>query len=386
MTTSPPSSQESTDVVCIASEPFSAKPLIAEILRTRYCIPGSVFLVEGVDVFHASRSKRWRAVRLILGDGEFCVQALLSGEMHRYLDGGDLAVGSYVKLEAFRLEHIHSKTHSDQKSRRSDKTGRGAARNPAYLIVDNLIVVGWNKRLLSMLEDTETTRAAGNAAQNAGPEKEGMDDTVDIVGRSAAAPSIHPQHEIHDLKVLEELAGADDDFETLDVPEQKTSQGRAEVAAQPFASDYSVPVDVNNLPWSSTDPSKPLKLTTLRSIPTLPYKQNWSTNILAVISSLSDVEPCTMPPFKQRVARLSHPSTPKQVHLTVFLDPEEFAPQVGSVVLLLGVKNHRFDGGSLKKYASDRMKDRGRWWYENPYQFTWCDVAALKRWWDHQQT
>ena len=103
---------------------------------------------------------------------------------------------------------------------------------------------------------------------------------------------------------------------------------------------------------------------------------------LHTASSLTEVQPATLPPFRQRQARLAHPSTPKLVHLTVFLDPAEFAPQVGSAVLLLGVKNHRFDGGSLKKYSSDRPRDGGPWWLEDPAHLPWCDVDGLTRWWD----
>jgi hypothetical protein len=73
------------------------------------------------------------------------------------------------------------------------------------------------------------------------------------------------------------------------------------------------------------------------------------------------------------------------VLLTVFLDPDDFSPAVGSVVLLLGVKNHRFDGGSLKKYASDRPRSGGRWWFEEPKELGWCDVAGMREWWDKRR-
>jgi hypothetical protein len=79
------------------------------------------------------------------------------------------------------------------------------------------------------------------------------------------------------------------------------------------------------------------------------------------------------------MARITDPSTAKQVHLTVFLDPDQFNPKVGSAVLLTGVKNHRFDGGSLKKYASD--KALGKWWFEDPWELAWCDVRGIKDWW-----
>lgn len=372
----------------LASEPFAPKLLIADILRTRYCIPGSIFLVEGVDVFHASKSGRWRGVRLLLGDGDLCIQALLAGEMHRYVDRGDVAVGSYVKLSSFNLERIEPDGGSGSAKGKEKATGLQTS-GIAYLVVEDLSTVGQNNRLLAMLDAEEAVLAREVAmAQPPEPsdEAEGAVENIehlDFPPEPAEDISKAPEP---DADFLQEVADADDDFEVMDVGLQKMTQKRAEIAAQTSSSsDYSVPVDPENLPWSSVDPTKPLKLTPLRSIPNLPYKQNWSTNVLAVVASISELQSSTLPPFSQRVARLAHPSTPKMVHLTVFLDAPEFNPSVGSVVLLLGVKNHRFDGGSLKKYASDKPKNGGRWWFDDPVQFTWCDVRGLKAWWRQSQ-
>lgn len=133
----------------------------------------------------------------------------------------------------------------------------------------------------------------------------------------------------------------------------------------------------------ANDPTQPLKLTLLQKIPHLPYKQNWMVNVLCVVVSLSEVEACTIPPYVQRTARIADASTTKHVHLTVFLDPAKFTPRLGSVVLLLGVKNHRFDGGSLKKYMSDRAKKGMSWWVQEPGKLGWCEgeVRKLEEWW-----
>ncbi|KAH8193843.1 hypothetical protein TruAng_011987 [Truncatella angustata] len=106
------------EITYLASQPFTPKPLIADIIRTRYCIPGSIFLVEAVDVFEASMLKRRRGVRLLLGDGELCIQALLGGEMHRYVDRGDVTIGSYVKLESFDLARIEREDSVDGEDNR----------------------------------------------------------------------------------------------------------------------------------------------------------------------------------------------------------------------------------------------------------------------------
>lgn len=134
----------------------------------------------------------------------------------------------------------------------------------------------------------------------------------------------------------------------------------------------------------SNDPTQPLRLTPLQAIPHLPYKQNWMVNVLAVVVSLGDVERCHIPPYRLRAARLADASTAKLVHLATFLDPEHFTPALGSVVLLLGVKNHLFDGGSLKKYVSDRPKNGTSWWIQHPQALGWCEdeVVRLREWWE----
>ncbi|KAK8862593.1 hypothetical protein PGQ11_008828 [Apiospora arundinis] len=402
------------EIACITAEPFTPKPLIADILRTKYCIPGSIFLVEDVETCNASRSKRWRAIRLMLGDGELCIQALLAAEMHRYVDGGEVSIGSYIKLEAFRLEWLNSAASEAATGKGKEKEDTLAARSEKvpYLVVSRLDIVGWNNRLLEMagaagflsdmedpdIEVADLEESSTAFAQTSGKGEEAL----------AKPPLTKPMNA--DTSLLKEVADAtdEDEFEAMMVSPQQTAQKRAELATQqqllqsqsPSApqaaamvavvpgtdSGYAKPGSEKERPlppWLDTDPTKPLKLTPLRGIPNLPYKQNWSTNVLAVVATVSELQPSTLPPSRQqRQARLAHPSTPKQVHLTVFLDPAEFAPSVGSVVLLLGVKNHRFDGGSLKKYASDRPKQGGRWWFENPTQFLWCDVEGLQRWWD----
>lgn len=409
------------EIACIAAEPLAPKPLVADILRTKYCIPGSVFLVEDVEICNASRSKRWRAIRLMLGDGELCLQALLAAEMHRYVDGGEVSIGSYVKLEAFRLEWLDSSADAtDREHEMEDATASGTGTMP-YLVVSRLEVRGWNNRLLEMASAAGLLSEIREPDDSAADEWHSHEALVHISGNDQDAPvgAVVAEPMATERSLLEEIADAsdNDDFEAMMVSPQQTAQKRAELATtqqqlvQSQSSSASQAAAMASIaaaadsgyagkpalvveqekeedrrplpPWLDTDPTKPLKLTPLRGIPSLPYKQNWSTNVLAVVATISDLQPSNLPPFRQRQARLAHPSTPKQVHLTVFLDPAEFAPQVGSVVLLLGVKNHRFDGGSLKKYASDRPRHGGgRWWFENPVQFAWCDVEGLQRWWD----
>ncbi|KAI1408129.1 hypothetical protein F5Y13DRAFT_113308 [Hypoxylon sp. FL1857] len=384
---SPRPPPEAPDITCIAPDPFEPVPLIADILRTGYCVPGSVFLVEGVDSLHTSRSKRWRAVRLLLGDGELCIQALLSAEMHRYVDQGEVAFGSYVKLERFRVEWKDTSNKAGGAS--SATKGKGKERDDhstenkmVYLVVEDLALVGWNNTLIDTA-GAENTQADAEVAQDEAETEIQPPSPNQPLPEDRGAQSFDSG-----ISIVKEVVDADDDFEVIPNVAAKAAQNRLDLAARSKNKAPAAPRNAPNtgfLPWSSNDPGKPLKLTKLRAIPNLPYKQNWSVNVLAVVSAISNVEPSGLPPYIQRQARLTDPSTDKHVLLTVFLEPEQFAPAVGSVVLLLGVKNHRFDGGSLKKYVSDRPPAGHSWWYENPTQFEWCDVEGLRRWWVESQ-
>ncbi|KAK6825346.1 cyclin-like F-box [Apiospora arundinis] len=226
------------EIACITAEPFTPKPLIADILRTKYCIPGSIFLVEDVETCNASRSKRWRAIRLMLGDGELCIQALLAAEMHRYVDGGEVSIGSYIKLEAFRLEWLNSAASEAATGKGKEKEDTLAARSEKvpYLVVSRLDIVGWNNRLLEMagaagfmsdmedpdIEVADLEESSTAFAQTSGKGEEAL----------AKPPLTKPMNA--DASLLEEVADAtdEDEFEAMMVSPQQTAQKRAELATQ----------------------------------------------------------------------------------------------------------------------------------------------------------
>ncbi|KAF4990643.1 hypothetical protein FDECE_14308 [Fusarium decemcellulare] len=333
--------------VTFLGEPFVLVPVVRDILRTRYCVPGTIFLVEGLERISVSRSGRWQAVRLLLGDGALCIQALLGANMHRFVQTGDVALGAYIRCDAFNA-----------------KWREVEGRCMVTLIVENLMTIGWNESYRALQQEDELTvlQHPEQAAQPVEPHQE------PTVTQPQEPESAAPQSS-HDFFDDDDEAAAEEAFEAFENLAYATkSKAPQKSNQQPIA-----------LARDWHDHQVPLKLTTLRSIPHLPYKQNWSCNVLAIITSLSEVEPSNLPPHKQRIARLADPSTSKQIHLTVFLDPEQFNPRLGSAVLLVGVKNHRFDGGSLKKYESDRKN--GRWWFENPMELTWCDVEGINAWW-----
>ncbi|OAA69886.1 Cyclin-like F-box [Cordyceps fumosorosea ARSEF 2679] len=361
---------------------FTLVPVIRDLLRTRYCAPGTIFLVEGIDIIPVSKTGRWQAVRLLLGDGEFCVQGLLSAECQRFAETGEVSTGFYIKVEQFDLE-LEAMDPEDWAG--NVKEGQ----KMVFLALHDLTTVGWNDSYRAMAlahrGKAEITDADSSPTKGKGKGKE--------IQRTPQASPPAPAAKAKEEPVAAKLEPAssaygddfdmdamDDAFETMEKIVFPSSKKTSTPKSGP-PSRIQAPVA---LPRDWVDRQAPLKLTTLHAIPSLPYAQNWTCNTLAIIASLSPVEASYLPPYKQRTARLADPSTAKQVHLTVFLDPEAFDPPIGSAVLLTGVKNHRFDGGSLKKYASDANNGR-QWWFEDPVDMTWCDVAGIKSWWNQME-
>ncbi|KAK1754748.1 hypothetical protein QBC47DRAFT_361776 [Echria macrotheca] len=368
--------EEDNDIVSLdPAVPIDPKPLIADIRRTRYCIPGSVFLVEAIerDILVGSRH---RAVRVVLGDGELGKEKEVEGD----------GVGETDKVEEGEAPPVVAAAES--------KAVVGVSPSPSPA-----------KQFLKAPPFTprKSQVPPGGRGDTEEPKPSAGKRTTPAFTPSSASRS----HAVKILDADEDISDSDDDdddFETLEVSAERAAERRrvltttSQTVARPLflpptskktttaatVVTASSNKDNKSLPWMADDPTRPLRLTTLHSIPNLPYKQNWMCNVLAVVASLSELEPAHLPPHSQRTARLADPTTDKRVLLTVFLEPETFTPAVGSVVLLVGVKNHRFDGGSLKKYVSDRPKNGGSWWVREPEGLEWCrgDVVALREWWE----
>lgn len=339
-------------------DPTVLQPRINDILRTRHCILGSIFLIEGIKPVPLPDCERKQVIQVLLGDGELCIQALPRASYHQRLENGDISVGCYVRLDDFFL-------------RSSIRRERQGPREIVHLVILDMAVVGQNETY------RKTVVNQGWAPPNTsrGKRRPGP-------SRLRVATAAYEDEETEDQQPADTKDKDGDAFEAFDARALPLRQARRARAGAP---DLSKPLAVA-LPRNWHNHQDPLKLTTLRSIPKLPFAQNWTCNVLAVVVSLSPVTPSPVPPYSQRTARLADPSTIKQVHLTVFLNPDGFAPEIGSVVLLVGVKNHRFDGGSLKKYASDSARTGGdEWWFQNPEHMGWCDVATVKKWWEQQQ-
>jgi hypothetical protein len=348
---------------------------------------------------------------LLLGDGELVIQALVRPEIHCFVDGGSVYEGCYVRVDKFELGWLRG----------------GDGGKVVYLVVGDMVTVGWNDEYMGILsrergvemETDEVVKEVGTEGFRDDGELEALLQLMaeeEESGEAAVAASDKevkscpnegpkpcppkpstpkPPAEKKDPG-LDYLSDSDDAFETLGICTERVEQRRVTTiatapdprdepqAAVPQLNQHQPPNTNKPRPWTSNDPTQPIKLTLLRAIPNLPYKQNWMVNVLVIVVSLSDVEPSHLAPYLQRTARLADPSTLKHIHLTVVLDPQSFTPAVGSVVLLRGVKNHMYDGGSLRKYVSDRPKNGMSWWVQHPETLGWCDedVERLRVWWE----
>ncbi len=140
----------------------------------------------------------------------------------------------------------------------------------------------------------------------------------------------------------------------LTIPAQRPTATKRPAHTQPLPPE---PIPQRNSLSQPPPPLKPilrpLHLTPLSSLPTLPKKQNALLDILALITHTSPqtIKRPNMP--LKRDIRLCDLSTPKRVSLSVFVDAETFLPEVGTVAVFRGVRNHRWDGGSLNAYPGD---------------------------------
>ncbi|KAK0634557.1 hypothetical protein B0T17DRAFT_513644 [Bombardia bombarda] len=161
------------------AQPIHPGPLIADMLCTCFCIPGSIFLVESIErcVPVGGKKKDYRAVRVLLGDGELCVQALLRPEMHCFVDGGQIYEGCYVRVDAFELRRVEAEQRKDveddgvgnpaaadgQKKKAKGESSKGKT---VYLLVGDMTTVGWNNAYLEILR-AETQAEGGEVAVGA---------------------------------------------------------------------------------------------------------------------------------------------------------------------------------------------------------------------------
>ncbi|KAI9769995.1 MAG: hypothetical protein M1840_003706 [Geoglossum simile] len=105
------------------------KPCIAELVRTQYCPPSMVLVVQKIMEVpvHTPRGPK-QAFRLMLTDGEKMIQATLVADMHWFVVTREIVVGAFVVLDEYRLA----------KAMRKNKNG-----SVGYLQISDLHAIGY---------------------------------------------------------------------------------------------------------------------------------------------------------------------------------------------------------------------------------------------------
>ena len=77
--------------------------------------------------------------------------------------------------------------------------------------------------------------------------------------------------------------------------------------------------------------------------------------------------------------RIVDPSTSKRVLVSVFVNPINFKPSVGTIALFRSLTTHEWDRGMLNAYPQQcEGKD---WFIIDPIGVEGCDVPGLRNWW-----
>lgn len=130
---------------------------------------------------------------------------------------------------------------------------------------------------------------------------------------------------------------------------------------------------------------RPLSICALDSLTGRNATRNKVHDVFAIVCSVqaSVVKPPKNMPRKRDI-RIMDPSTDKRVLVSVFVDPDNFQPTVGTVALFRNLTTHEWDSGMLNVYH-DKCAGRA-WFIKDPVEVEGCDVKALKEWWEKKKS
>ncbi|KAI9887651.1 MAG: hypothetical protein M1823_000515 [Watsoniomyces obsoletus] len=377
---------------------FVYKPCIGELIRTSYHPPNLVLLVVKIEIEPASGGgdEGNEAFRLFLSDNEYIIQAIILKETYRFVTTRETTEGSYIMLDSYEV----------QTRPRVDGTGpvAGLLR---YLAITNFHTVGHCPDYAEMLEEAqEKARLAatlgssimekndkgyGSSPDGASPTKKRK------VANSAVRRVIAPVKKDGDRKNQPVQGGQDQKLAAVKMRMQQQRGESDKENTLSKAAAVSIPPPRNILPKAGgmptpvtppklhnnplnfkpgimTTPGKhppfmaspqvpnlPLKpiprplekeAITLSCIPSLQPRQNRLCDVLAIIDWVCpNVQSCFLGP--KREVRLVDDSTDKRVLLSVFINPTEFKPEIGTVALWRNLRNHKWEGYSLNAYDKD---------------------------------
>ena len=124
---------------------------------------------------------------------------------------------------------------------------------------------------------------------------------------------------------------------------------------------------------------RPLNIRSLDSVTGRHACRNKVYDFFAVVFSVDEsvVKPSAMP--LKRDIRIVDPSTDKKVTLSVFVDPQNFQPPVGTIALFRSLTTHEWDRGMLNAYPQQcEGKD---WFVVDPVNIEGYNLQDLREWW-----
>lgn len=129
----------------------------------------------------------------------------------------------------------------------------------------------------------------------------------------------------------------------------------------------------------------PLRICTLHSLTGRNATRNKVHDVFAIVCSVQEsvVKPPKNMPRKRDI-RIMDPSTDKKVLVSVFVDPDNFKPTVGTVALFRNLTTHEWDSGMLNVYH-DKCAGKA-WFIKDPLEVEGCDVKVLKEWWEKKNS
>ena len=127
---------------------------------------------------------------------------------------------------------------------------------------------------------------------------------------------------------------------------------------------------------------RPLNIRSLAAVTGVNASKNKVYDFFAVVAAVdaSVVKPELMP--LKRDIRIVDPSTEKRVLVSIFVDPVNFKPSVGTVALFRSLTTNRYDGGMLNAYP--QHCGGKQWFIRDPVNAEGCDVLGLRKWWEEQ--
>lgn len=129
----------------------------------------------------------------------------------------------------------------------------------------------------------------------------------------------------------------------------------------------------------------PLRICTLDSLTGRNATRNKVHDVFAIVCSVQEsvVKPPKNMPRKRDI-RIMDPSTDKKVLVSVFVDPDNFKPTVGTVALFRNLTTHEWDSGMLNVYH-DKCAGKA-WFIKDPVEVEGCDAKILKEWWEKKNS